>query len=76
MSITFDSGVNAMIGQAQAQSSASVHTAAQIQLAKDVYATQENAIMTLIGSAGLTTYSRGGSLQTVAERGRHVEAIG
>ena len=36
MSITFDSSVNAMIGQAQAQSSASVHTAAQVQLAKDV----------------------------------------
>ena len=76
MSITFDSSVNSMIGQAQAQSSASVQTAAQIQLSKDVYAAQESAIMTLIGSAGLTTYSRAGGLQTVAARGRHVEAIG
>jgi hypothetical protein len=76
MSITFDSSVNSMIGQAQAQSNASVQTAAQIKLAHDVYATQESAIMTLIGSTGLQTYSRGGAIQTIAARGRHVEAIG
>ena len=76
MSVTLDSSINALIGQAHAMSSASSHTVAQIELSKDVYAMQESAIMALIGSAGLTTYARSGAMQTVPQRGRHVEAIG
>ena len=76
MSVTLDSSINSLIGQAHAMSSVSAQTVAQIELSKDVYAMQENAIMALIGSAGLTTYSRSGAMQTVPQRGRHVEAIG
>ena len=76
MSITFDSNVNSMISQAQSQSSATVQAAAQVQLSKDVYAAQESAVISLINSAGLMTYTRFGGMQSIVAKGRHVEAIG
>ena len=72
MSVSLDSSVNAMVGQSQAMSQLAVQTAAQVKIAKDVYAMQENAVMTLISSAGLTTYDSSGAIQTVTPPGQQV----
>jgi hypothetical protein len=76
MSITMDASVNAMLGQAQAMSQVSVQTVAQVKLAKGVNEMQKNAVMTLISSAGLETYSRTGNMNVVPQKGRYVEAVG
>lgn len=76
MGITFDSSVNSMIQQAQARGQSSLQSTAQMRMTRDLYATQESAVMTLIRGAHLQTYSRAGVMQNAANRGRYVEAIG
>ena len=77
MSITLDPSVNSLIGQAQAMQSSSVHLAAQVSLTKDIQSSQENAIMTLLGSAaGLSTYNAQGQMQTVSPVGTHINVVG
>ncbi len=76
MSVTMDAGVNAMLGQAQAMSQINVQTVAQVKLAKGVNDMHKNAVMTLISSAGLATYSRSGEMNVIPPKGMQVNAIG
>lgn len=76
MSVSLDSSVNSLVERSMAMNQLAVQTAAQVELAKDVHSMQENAIMTLISSVGLTTYDRSGSIQTVAPTGQQLNAIG
>jgi hypothetical protein len=74
--ITMDASVNAMLGQAQSMSQVSIETIAQVKLSKGVNEMHKNAVMTLISSAGLSTYSRSGEMNVVPAKGQHVQAIG
>ena len=76
MSVTMDASVNAMLGQSQAMSQVNVQTVAQIKLTKGVNDMHKDAVMTLISSAGLETYSRSGTMNVVPQKGRYVEAVG
>ena len=76
MSVTMDASVNAMLGQAQSMSQVSVATIAQVKLAKGVNDMHKNAVMTLISSAGLETYSRSGTMNIVPAKGQHIQAVG
>ena len=76
MSASLDSSVNSLVNQSMAMNQLAVQMAAQVQLAKDVHSMQESAVMTLISSAGLTTYDRSGALQTVEAVGQQVNAVG
>ena len=73
--ITMDASVNAMLGQSQAMSQVSVATIAQVKLAKGVNEMQKNAVMTLISSAGLSTYSASGEMNVVPAKGLQVNTI-
>ena len=73
--ITMDASVNAMLGQSQAMSQVSVATIAQVKLAKGVNEMQKNAVMTLISSAGLSTYSASGEMNVVPAKGQQVNTI-
>jgi hypothetical protein len=73
--ITMDASVNAMLGQSQAMSQANLETVAQVKLAKGVNEMQKNAVMTLISSAGLSTYSRAGEMTVVTPKGMQVNTI-
>lgn len=76
MSITMDASVNAMLGQAQAMSQANLEAIAQVKLAKGVHEMQKSAVMTLISSAGLTTYTAAGEMNVIPAKGQHIQAIG
>ena len=73
--ITMDASVNAMLGQSQAMSQVSLETIAQVKLAKGVNEMQKNAVMTLISSAGLSTYSASGEMNVVPAKGQQVNTI-
>ena len=76
MSVSLDASINSMVGQSMAMDQLAVQMAAQVKLAKNVHEMQESAVMTLISSAGLTTYDQSGALQTVAPSGLKVNAVG
>ena len=73
--ITMDASVNAMLGQAQAMSQVDLATIAQVKLVKGVNEMQKNAVMTLISSAGLSTYSANGEMNVVPAKGQQVNTI-
>lgn len=76
MSVTLDSGVNAAVQQSMAMSQLAIQAALQVQLTKGVHEVLESAVMTLISSAGLTTYDGSGQLQTVQPTGQKVDVVG
>ena len=76
MSVSLDASVNSMVSQSMSMDQLAVQMAAQIKLAKSVHAVQESAVMTLISSAGLTTYDPSGALQTIVPPGQKVSAVG
>ena len=76
MSVSLDASVNSLVSQSMSMDQLAVQMAAQIKLAKSVHAVQESAVMTLISSAGLTTYDPSGALQTIVPPGQKVSAVG
>ena len=76
MSVSLDASVNGMVSQSMSMNQLAVQMAAQVKLAKSVHAMQESVVMTLISSAGLTTYDQSGAMQTVVPPGQKVNAVG
>lgn len=73
MSISLDSGVNALVQQSMAMSQSQVQAAAEVKLLKSVTNTQEAAVLTLLNSAaGLQTYDASGAMQAVPAVGTQV----
>ena len=73
--ITMDASVNSMLGQAQTMSQVNLATIAQAKLAKGVNDMHESAVMTLISSAGLSTYSANGEMTVVPVKGQHINTV-
>jgi hypothetical protein len=70
MSVTLDPAVNALISQSMSMQSQQVDAAIQIKAIKGAQEMQENVVMTLISSVGLSTYDQNAQMQSVAGVGQ------